>query len=104
MKTLTIALLLLSPTGYSQQPAKVAVPGKLTAGQTPVDKWTGTWKMSYKPWPQGKPVTLELQIGVSSEQMLYPALIKLDYPPFSGIYHVLLAKKNDQQLGIGRGK
>ncbi len=75
----------------------------LTAyGQT--DKWVGTWSMQYKPWPTTGGIKLQLQIGKPERGMLYPAQLKVLYPPFSGTYEVLLAKKNDNQLGIGRGK
>jgi len=75
----------------------------LTAyGQT--DKWVGTWTMEYKPWPTTNGIKLQLQIGKPERDMLYPAQLKVIYSPFSGTYEVLLAKKNDNQLGIGRGK
>lgn len=71
-------------------------------GQT--DKWVGTWSMEYKPWPTTGGIKLQLQIGKPERNMLYPAQLKVIYSPFSGTYEVLLAKKNDNQLGIGRGK
>jgi len=71
-------------------------------GQT--DKWVGTWTMEYKPWPTTSGIRLQLQIGKPERDMLYPAQLKVNYSPFSGTYEVLLAKKNDNQLGIGRGK
>lgn len=75
----------------------------LTAyGQT--DKWVGTWSMEYKPWPTTGGIKLQLQIGKPERNMLYPAQLKVLYSPFSGTYEVLLAKKNENQLGIGRGK
>lgn len=75
----------------------------LTAyGQT--DKWVGTWVMEFKPWPTTGGIKLQLQIGKPERNMLYPAQLKVLYSPFSGTYEVLLAKKNDNQLGIGRGK
>jgi hypothetical protein len=68
------------------------------------DKWTGTWRMDFKPWPGQSGIRMDLQIGVPERQTLYPAQLTLTYGEFSGVYEVLLAKKNDGQLGIGRGK
>lgn len=68
------------------------------------DRWTGTWQMNSKPWPHIPAIILDIQIGVPERGVLYPAKIKLQYGSFTGIYEVLLARKNDQQLGIGRGK
>lgn len=68
------------------------------------DKWTGTWQMNSKRWPHIPAIILELKIGAPERGILYPAKIKLQYGSFTGIYEVLLARKNDQQLGIGRGK
>lgn len=68
------------------------------------DKWVGTWSMEYKPWPTTGGIRMELHIGNPAYNALYPAQIKVIYPPFSGVYEVLLAKKNDNQLGIGRNK
>lgn len=76
----------------------------LPASEAQTDKWSGTWRMQYKPWPHIPAVVMELQIGQPSYQMLYPALLRLSYGPFSGTYELLLAKKNDRQLGIGRTK
>ncbi|MCF6406061.1 hypothetical protein L3C95_24395 [Chitinophaga filiformis] len=73
-----------------------------TYGQA--DKWVGTWTMEYKPWPTTSGIKLQLQIGKPERNMLYPAQLKVIYSPFSGTYEVLLAKKNDNQLGIGRVK
>jgi hypothetical protein len=60
--------------------------------------------MEYKPIPGNKTIQFQLLIGEPAYDMLYPAQIKINYPPFTAIYEVLLAKKNDQQLGIGRDK
>lgn len=68
------------------------------------DKWVGTWKMIFKPWPASTPLEFQLEIGKPEKSTLYPAQITLNYGQFKGIYEVLLAKKNDNQLGIGRGK
>jgi hypothetical protein len=68
------------------------------------DKWIGTWHMEYKPYVNAHTVSVELQIGAPANDMLYPAQLKIDYVSFSGTYELLLAKKNDHQLGIGRNK
>ncbi|MGN7822201.1 hypothetical protein ACTJJB_18860 [Chitinophaga sp. 22536] len=68
------------------------------------DQWAGTWKVDYKPWPHIPAVTMQLQIGMPRQHMLYPALLSLDYGEFHGAYYLLLVRKNEQQLGIGRGK
>jgi hypothetical protein len=60
--------------------------------------------MEYKPWPTTNGIRLQLQIGKPERGMLYPAQLRVIYSPFSGTYEVLLAKKNDNQLGIGRVK
>lgn len=78
--------------------------GIVPAAVAQTDKWTGTWQMYSKPWPHIPPIVLELQIGEPEQGVLYPAQIRLQYGKFSGVYEVLLAKKNDAQLGIGRGK
>lgn len=79
-----------------------------TARTTPAvasnDQWAGTWKVDYKPWPHIPAVTMQLQIGMPRQNMLYPALLSLDYGEFHGSYYLLLVRKNEQQLGIGRGK
>jgi hypothetical protein len=59
--------------------------------------------MEYKPWP-GQTIRIDLQIGAPERRTLYPAQLTITYGEFSGVYEVLLAKKNDGQLGIGRGK
>ena len=67
------------------------------------DKWTGTWRMEYKPWPGRPPLIIELQVGLPGQQTLYPALLKLDYGnTFHGVYELLLATKSATQLDIGR--
>lgn len=68
------------------------------------DKWSGTWQQSRKPWPHIPAIVLELKIGAPEQGVLYPAKIKLQYGSFTGIYEVLLVRKNDSQLGISRGK
>lgn len=68
------------------------------------DKWAGTWRMELKQTGDRSPVSIEFHIGMPESGGLYPAKIQIKYGQFTGIYEVLLARKNDQQLGIGRGK
>ncbi len=68
------------------------------------DKWTGSWQVISKPWPHIPAVIMDLQIGAPEQGVLYPAKIKLQYGQFTGVYEMLLVRKNDRQLGISRGK
>jgi len=76
----------------------------LLTAHAQTDKWVGTWSMEYKPYPTTTGIKLLLHIGEPAYNTLYPAQIQVLYSPFAGTYEVLLAKKNDTQLGIGRGK
>ncbi|SKA16146.1 hypothetical protein SAMN04488128_1021222 [Chitinophaga eiseniae] len=82
------------------------VPPYRTGNTAPAvpDQWAGSWKVDYKPWPHIPAVTMQLQIGLPRQNMLYPALLSLNYGSFHGEYYLLLVRKNEQQLGIGRGK
>ncbi|MBO9152871.1 hypothetical protein ACFOTA_11680 [Chitinophaga sp. GCM10012297] len=66
--------------------------------------FTGTWKMSRKPWPHIPATIMELEIGEPADQVLFPAKLNIKFGNFSASYKVLLVKKNDRQLGIGRNK
>ncbi|MGN7719594.1 hypothetical protein [Chitinophaga sp. 22620] len=66
--------------------------------------FTGTWKMSRKPWPHIPATTIELEIGEPENGILFPAKLNIRYSVFSGSYKVLLVKKSNGQLGIGRNK
>ncbi len=68
------------------------------------DKWVGEWGITYQPWPHIPPVEMKLHISSPVKGALYPAKLTLEYSSFFGEYEVLLAKKNDGQLGIGRNK
>ncbi|MBS0030430.1 hypothetical protein ACTJJ0_25635 [Chitinophaga sp. 22321] len=68
------------------------------------DKWTGVWRTTAKPYAAGSTITMELNIGEPLQGMLYPATILLKYGAFTGRYELLLARKTDGQLGIGRNK
>lgn len=66
--------------------------------------FTGTWKMSRKPWPHIPATVMELEIGEPENGILFPAKLNIQYSIFSASYKVLLVKKNDHQLGFGRNK
>jgi hypothetical protein len=68
------------------------------------DKWTGVWNMSARPPGMSTPIKMELHIGLPEEGLLYPATIKLEFGEFTGLYEILLVKKNETQLGISRAK
>lgn len=74
------------------------------SAQAQPDKWTGVWKTSTKLTGISSPILMELNIGTPDQGMLYPATIRLQFGRFKALYEVLLAKKNDHQLGIGRSK
>lgn len=67
-------------------------------------RWTGAWSMSYKPWPHIPAIDMTLRIAEPTAKMLYPAKLELTYGTFRGEYELLLVKKSDEQLGIGRNK
>lgn len=78
--------------------------GTIIPALAQTDKWTGAWQVYSKPWPHIPAIIMDLQIGAPAEGVLYPAKIKLQYGRFTGIYEMLLVRKNDRQLGISRGK
>ncbi|WP_217607554.1 hypothetical protein, partial [Chitinophaga sp. GbtcB8] len=47
---------------------------------------------------------MQLQIGVPEQGVSYPAKIKLQQGRLTGVDELLLARKNEQQLGMGKGK
>lgn len=73
-------------------------------GIAQTDKWIGTWEMHYKPWPHIPAIEMELQIAKPVKNMLYPAKLRFSYQGFRGEYELLLVKKNNNELGIGRNK
>ena len=73
-------------------------------GMAQADKWIGTWQMHYKPWPHIPAIDMELKVAEPVKNMLYPAKLKLSYQDFNGEYELLLVKKNNKELGIGRNK
>lgn len=73
----------------------------LVSGQP---QWTGTWSTQYKPWPHIPAIHMLLHIAEPTADMLYPAKLELTHGSFRGTYELLLVKKNEHQLGIGRNK
>lgn len=68
------------------------------------DAFSGSWQMEYSTAAMASPIKLELQIGVSQRNILYPAHIKLECDSFFAEYDLLLAKKNSRELGISKNK
>ena len=69
----------------------------------PQDKFTGTWTFQ-KTDAENKSYNIELQIASPEAATLYPALLTIRYAQFTGVYQLLLVRKNDRQLAIGRQK
>lgn len=72
------------------------------AAQQP-DRFTGTWAFQESD-EENKIYQVELQIASPEAATLYPALLTIRYAQFTGVYQVLLVKKNESQLAIGRQK
>jgi hypothetical protein len=68
------------------------------------DPFTGTWHFEKKDAAQLATYHIEWQIAAPEQGTLYPALLTISYAQFTGVYQVLLVKKNDQELAIGRQK
>lgn len=67
------------------------------------DKFVGTWAFQ-KTDIENKSYRIELQVASPEAGTLYPALLTIGYDQFTGVYQVLLVKKNETQLAIGRQK
>ncbi|RYY50560.1 MAG: hypothetical protein EOO06_03525 [Chitinophagaceae bacterium] len=67
------------------------------------DKFVGTWTFQ-KTDVENKTYRLTLQLGNPEAATLYPSLLTVEYAQFTGIYQVLLVKKNEGQLAVGRQK
>lgn len=67
------------------------------------DQWTGIWKMTWKRVGYTD-INFQLHIGKAEQGVLYPAVITITQGKFTGMYELMLARKNETQLGIGRGK
>lgn len=79
--------------------------GSLFSAQAQSDQWTGIWQFSRKPYAGAlNSIQLQLHIGKPEMGILYPAVLTLKYGEFTGIYEMLLARKNEYQLGISRAK
>ena len=76
----------------------------LSASAQQANKWSGTWEMTYQPWPHIPEIHMTLRIAEPVAGMLYPAQLLLTHHSFKGEYELLLVKKNDNQLGVGRNK
>src|SRR5688500_4331429 len=75
--------------------------GSLFAQQ---DIFPGTWAMKYITASDSSSIDVELQIAQPENNSLYPAQIKLVSGNFAASYQLLLVRKNDRQLAIGRNK
>lgn len=87
IKLLLTLLLFIPVVGIAQQP----------------DKFTGTWSFQ-KEDAENKKYEIELQVASPEAATLYPSLLTIKYAQFTGVYQVLLVKKNEYQLAIGRQK
>jgi hypothetical protein len=67
------------------------------------DKFSGRWVYS-KTDAEGRVYNMELLVAAGEQQTIYPARLTLQYAQFTGIYHLLLVKKNEHQLAVGRQK
>jgi hypothetical protein len=76
--------------------------GMVALGQT--DPFVGTWNFEKLDAEQIGTFKLRLQVAAPEEATLYPALLTVEYAQFTGVYQLLLVKKNNQQLAIGRQK
>ncbi len=68
------------------------------------DPFSGTWQMAGHVDGDTSTINIELQIGASQRNILYPAHIKIAYDSFFAEYDLLLAKKNIRELGISKNK
>lgn len=68
------------------------------------DIFSGTWVMQSNTDENNPSFYIELQIAEPEQQTLYPAQLNIRYENFNAVYQVLLVKKNNSQLVIGRNK
>ncbi|MFZ1529120.1 MAG: hypothetical protein WAT19_10235 [Ferruginibacter sp.] len=69
------------------------------------DKYSGTWKAeNYPAWDSSAKYSIVLQLAAPERNSLYAALLKIEYKEFSGTYELLLVKKQNGELAIGRNK
>lgn len=67
------------------------------------DPWTGVWNLKAKPANLPE-LQFQIHIGKPEKGLLYPAVIKIQDRVFTGTYELLLVRKSEYQLGIGRSK
>ncbi|RZL45207.1 MAG: hypothetical protein EOP00_17960 [Pedobacter sp.] len=72
--------------------------------ETKAQNFTGTWDFTYRAYPNAAPTKMQLKIGKSVEKMLYPANLQITKNDMIFNYELLLVKKGNTQLGIGRNK
>lgn len=68
------------------------------------DNFTGTWSINTIAQNDAAKIYFELKIAEPEKKILYPAQIKIESENFKATYQLLLVKKNDGQLAIGRNK
>lgn len=68
------------------------------------NKFTGTWRMEYKPYVTAKPIVLEWQVGKPVQDLLYPVKMTVTTTSFAGEYHLLCIQRSADELAIGRDK
>jgi hypothetical protein len=68
------------------------------------DIFSGTWLMEGKEDVTNVLFSIELQIAAPEREILFPAQLKIQYDDFTSVYELLLVKKNNGQLAIGRNK
>lgn len=64
----------------------------------------GDWEFIYNSQTDNLPVNFQLHIGTPENNVLYPAQIRIAHEEFVGTYSLLLVRKNNHQLAIGRNK
>ena len=78
--------------------------GYTSVGFCQADVFPGKWEMAFVSKNDGLVIRMELNIGTSERNILYPAEMKIKCDGFSGTYKLLLVKKNNIELGISRNK
>ena len=69
------------------------------------DKYTGTWQaMGMLNGDSSSAYTITLQIADGEKKQLYPALLTITFKEFSAAYELLLVRKNNGELALGRNK
>ena len=69
------------------------------------DKYQGTWQaIGILSGDSSNSYSITLQIAAGEKKQLYPAQLKINLKEFSATYELLLVKKNNGELAIGRNK